>query len=271
MPAQASRPHPVDAGFTTRAVDPTVNSLPPGYRGQSLDSVIAKLEERHKAREKDEYETEAEFKARIAALPEKPLVGRLTLADSFAFSFAKGEPGSKPNLEAQYDADAEVFRLRLGTDGVREKDGSVVADDFFLGVCSESWHEGESYTGVNGFGAKATIRPVMLLRRCLRFPRKMLLDDARGHLEPETLDLTFRVAVPRAEARATSGDFRVLFLGKIVSEAVLSRYDGAKPTIQSPLDLTEATEYVKFLPEQVWVYNGRTGRIYYRSTVSMAR
>jgi LysM repeat protein len=102
--AQSVNPQASPTPTNSQASNPPV-SLPPNFSGHDPKVLYAKLRDLKGRLIKGEFETTAQHEIRRAEELHRPLVGNLTLADSFALLAA--------SLDAQYDADAQTMHLFL--------------------------------------------------------------------------------------------------------------------------------------------------------------
>lgn len=83
----------------------TMDSLPPNFGGNDARVVYMQLLELKKRLVKSEFETTAQHQTRVATEAQKPIVGDLTLKDTFALLIS--------DVEAEYDADSQKMRFSI--------------------------------------------------------------------------------------------------------------------------------------------------------------
>src|SRR5215217_4611094 len=90
-------------GFSQSPFDPSVEKLPPDYRGHDSKEIIAALTRRDSQSVKGEFETTEQFRRRVKALDASPLSGGLTADSLLAFVI--------DGVETRYDADRGVMSV----------------------------------------------------------------------------------------------------------------------------------------------------------------
>jgi TonB family protein len=262
------------AGAAARAVtvpvaDSTLERLPANYAGENGAAIYTALEKYKKQFVKSQFETTAAFRERVVTLLSQiRLDSGKTAADRLSFViFDAGE---------SYDADKQVFTLKLSTDGEafdvyypnelmeafesapREKPDpflnfSSALNDGFVSV--SLWHTSRTIgrgVGRNAFGVRGryTIRSYAALRLAMWRANISRYGD-------ETI--SFR-ATP-AEARAASGHVFLAFTGRLRFPFIRYESDIDEATLT---DLEEAhyqRYYIFFEPDSLIAYNGRTGEV----------
>ena len=111
-------------GFAQSPFDPSVEKLPPGYRGHDTKEIIAALMRRESQSAKDEFETTEQFRQRLKKLEASPLFRGLTVDSLLAFVV--------DGLETRYDADREV--MSVGVDPRNIPGGVTYANSWKLGA-----------------------------------------------------------------------------------------------------------------------------------------
>ena len=104
------RPGTTVEGFAQSPFDPSVEKLPPDYRGHDSKELIAALMRRASQSVKDEFETTEQFRQRVKALEASPLFGGLTIGSLLAFVI--------DGVETHYDADREVMSVGVNPQNV---------------------------------------------------------------------------------------------------------------------------------------------------------
>ncbi|HYX28142.1 MAG TPA: hypothetical protein VE863_06220 [Pyrinomonadaceae bacterium] len=89
--------------------DKTTSSLSPNFSGTDPKALFDRLTDLKQRLTKDEFETTAQFEKRAAQEKQKPVLGTLTLADTFTFVISQ----SPLRLDAEYNADSQQMTLFL--------------------------------------------------------------------------------------------------------------------------------------------------------------
>ena len=95
-PAPTANPIKQDGG---------ADSLSPNFTGHDVKVLFAQLSELKKRLVKSEFETTAEYEKRVAQEKQKPILGNLTVQDTFSLVI--------PNIEASYNADSQKMQFFL--------------------------------------------------------------------------------------------------------------------------------------------------------------
>lgn len=113
----APQPSPNPA---TNPVKPNIgaDSLPPNFAGQDAKTLFTQLSDLKRRLMKSEFETTAEYEKRVAQEKQKPLLGNLTIRDTFSLVVS--------NVEASYDADSQKMKQHLRHQVRQEVDSVIV-------------------------------------------------------------------------------------------------------------------------------------------------
>jgi hypothetical protein len=101
---EAQQPAPAPATNPVKQNSGT-DSLPPNFTGHDVKALFTRLSELKKRLVKSEFETTTEYEKRIAQEKQKPILGTLTVQDTFSLVI--------PNVEASYDADSQKMQFFL--------------------------------------------------------------------------------------------------------------------------------------------------------------
>src|SRR5688572_24174948 len=103
----APQPSPSPATNPVRSNIGT-DSLPPDFAGHDAKTLFTQLSDLKRRLVKSEFETTAEYEKRVAREKQKPILGNLTVRDTFSLLVTK--------FEAGYDADAQKMRFFLAVE-----------------------------------------------------------------------------------------------------------------------------------------------------------
>jgi hypothetical protein len=219
------------------------------------------------ASEKSEFETTAQYQARIAALLRKPLLHGLSGNDDFAFVLkpsARSISGSLPKqhdfltvdfLETTYDADSRQMSVSLPTDG-----GEIGSEYKWVSAMHRSVASGAPYVGQNAFGVRR------LVRRVKTNTLELEVEDY-DWLAPDWTDdgtdKVFSLTIGPDEARALSEDIEVIMIGKLRPPFTSNSVDGTDPSLEQlePTDITRVHRLLHIVLDQVIIADSRTGAI----------
>jgi hypothetical protein len=216
---------------------------------------------------KSEFETTAQYQARIASLLRKPLLHGLSGNDDFAFvltTSARSIFGPLPKqhdfltvdfLETKYDADSRQMSVSIPTDG-----GEIGSDYKWVSALHRSVAYGASYVGQNAFGVRRLVR---------RVNTNTLELDVEDYdwLEPDCADdgtnKIFSLTVEPEEARVLSEDIEVIMIGRLRGPFTSHSVDGTEPSLEQlePTDITRVHRLLHMALDQVIIADSRTGTI----------
>ena len=144
------------SGFSAQPFDLAVEKLLPGFKGHDAAGVVVELTKRKAAMVKDEFETTAAYRERMAGQAARPLLGTLRIDKLFAFVL----PASA--VKSTYDADDQVLSVSLPVQNETDKlcvGWSFLIDDWKCKMFAlvETPISSTSYIGENAFGVKRRV------------------------------------------------------------------------------------------------------------------
>jgi hypothetical protein len=247
------------SAFDSVPFDPSVERLPPDYKGHDLRRIItniAKLEQLQKS----EFETTASFQTRREEAYSSVLYGRIRMKDIVAISV-------RP--DTQYFAEAEQFHVRIpvskamsGSDTttrvIENKDAITVFYDI---------HDRESYTATNAFGAVTTVdvSDTEIYQLALDPPstipkekyERTIGEDTK--LEVEGLYLIFNVSLTTAPK--IKDNLRVLFIVQPEAPFLYQYVDHHIPTFDDPRSGSTTQQALMVNLREVWLYDFKSGKV----------
>lgn len=218
------------------------------------------------APEKSEFETTAQYEARIAALLRKPLLHGLSGNDDFAFVLkpsARSISGPLPRqhdfltvdfLETKYDADSRQMSVSIPTDA------EIGSDYKWVSAMHRSVAYGTSYVGQNAFGVRRLVRKVDT------DTLEMDVEDYDWLSADYTDDYpnkVFTLTVAPDQARALSGNIEVIMIGRLRAPFTSHFVDGFEPSLEQPepTDTTRIHRVLHIALDQVIIADSGTGTI----------
>ncbi len=225
--------------------DTALTALQPGFRGHDLGSVL----ECGTWPMKDEFETTAQYNARLARLVHLPAV--------LAFPYDLDQ--SLRSL--RYDADAARFELTVKKGDLKLRDSVSLSHTKLLE---------RTYAGGNAFGAVRTITRIEYRTLGVALPAREI-----GYRPPELVGWSFQIPIPLERARALKDGIRVLVVcepdASLGRALVVENVDTLTPTISTPVDYEDNQYYLSVRWAQVWVYDDRTGEILLKADLAPAK
>lgn len=271
-PSQIEKDEKDDERYSTEPLDRTAIKLPPDYRGHNIKAIteaIAKIFNDGNV-EKDEYEKTADYRERIATfkkeLPTKPLYGELTFDSYLALALWPDESNEELlGAQAQYDADAEKFRIVFNSDVdycVFTLDDSLLYGIKFSDVKTTS----ETYIGENLYGVKKEIR------ECNFVSRGVVFTDS-SNLKLDNREALVLSGIAPSEAKEIGDSLGVLCVFKLfcvdeISGAVATPNCSVygfwqhEATMSEPYEFSELQIAARVTIPEFWVYNVETGQVF---------
>ena len=227
------------------------------------------------APEKSDFETTAQYQARIEALAQKVLLRGLKASDDFAFVLRPSSRSISGPLEKQddfltmdfvdtkYNADSEQMFVLVPTDT-----GAIGTDYKWVSAIHRSVSYGAPYVGQNAFGVRRLIRRIKTDTFELDVADYDWLslyctDDTEEQVKAGLYGLgkMFSLTVPPEEARVLSDDIEVIMIGRLRAPFTSHSIDGNEPSLENLKDLTRVHHLLHISLDQLIIANSRTGRI----------
>jgi hypothetical protein len=245
--------------------DTDQDRLAPGFAGADLQKTIAAVAALN-ITPRGEFESTPQFEQRLAGLSTRPVLGSLTLASTFAFSF------SVPSQLTKYDADKNVFDAQNSPMifGSSPAISDLTPKDFMAQSVFQPpavysywmWRKEDvsasQYPGANAYGARVTVTKVAERgmaavvcaaatspRRCPTFQRS-----------------AFQLKLDSDEAQKAKSNTALLLIGTLASPYLLKDEARIAPTVTSALERILAVEILNLRPASIWIYNQASGTVY---------
>jgi Flp pilus assembly protein TadD len=249
---KSSKPAPKEAksqslSYATTPFDDTWKSLPKNYNGHDVVAVHKSLSKNLDIK-KDEFETEAQFEKRKKEAWDKPILGKMTGRDNFAFVY---EP------ETMYDAENSQFTIKIDNFqniGVVLQESRIGEDKRGQDTVKRIHRDEKRKRIIRGKGTYNTDTSEAIFGAAI---------DAVGILEFFVVDFPkedwpmlqqIAVDMPLEEARKNKEKIRVLFVGDPVSHSPREARVFAIFTVY--------VNYLKLNLKKVIIFNYQTGEIY---------
>lgn len=253
---------PLPAGVLT--------SVDPHYRGMNVPTIYEILHRGLGSAKQSQYETKAQFDARIELMKGLTLFGNQKVGDQYTFVLGGGWNGGgsvsaegggalsylRGAIQTAYDAESQVMTVTIpAVTGV-----GFGADHTAFGWGYSSRPVGH-HLGQNAFGVKKTITESVSLQHTIEF-ESADISWLKAYCKQEfSSDLQCEVSVPATKASAMDGDIRVA-LGGTLKEPYTEEESGTqKATIDSPYETFEVQRGVFISPNQLVIFSGRSGEI----------
>ena len=230
---------------TPPALDLAATTLPAGFVPDDAQTVFNQFS----PAKKDEFETTAQYEARVGKPQAKPL---------YAFSLDLGDGSqahSRAGGMAKYDADKQQYTATFTTDisvyqGLRS---DMSAWAITLKALTKSERDYEAH---NAYGASTTVherneeiyslvlpKKQNMMHSIMRLPFDVSTDEARD-AKPYLALLV--IAVPPSDG----------------SPLVSTGMSAVSATISAPYSGLDNYYYLRLQPKSLWAYNKKTGKVY---------
>lgn len=247
-----------------RSFNIQVDKLAPGFTGHDIKAIFNDLVAKKDRAVKGEFETTAEFEARLQREAQVPILGKLERDGYFAFVI-KNSSG-----ETFYDADSQVMTIAIA---LQSGDESIYKQSNKKALTSQVELKREQYEGSNAYGAKATVTRHLgvdydvAFSNYSQFGVSKYIDSgtrSRGHTEDYFAKDVFMVRIPMdvALAKEVKSRLQILAVVKLLDPYT---YEGSfydKPTISRPDEYFIQYHFLNTELLEVWIFDESTGRIF---------
>lgn len=248
----------VKRAFSDAPFDLNAEKLPPAFAGTRFAEIFAELTKLKNKFKKDEYETTAQYDARLAALADSSLYGKIKLSSLVGYVLPPGA------IETLYNADTQTLNLflPLQSDGSAEcyvRPERISEYECIAFTLIEDLKSSSRYVGRNAFGLKKVITKQEFVElgiifsglQSLKPPAKKNYD--RGY----AADLR----VEPNKARTLRSSVRAILIGNFASPYAVAESRHDTPTMAEPLDITTTFLRVALQLKEVCFFDDSTGEI----------
>jgi len=220
------------------------------------------------APEKSEFETTAQYQARIPALAQKVLLENLRASDDFAFVL---KPSSRSisgplqkrddfltfqvGVETKYDADSKQMSVSIPMHA-----GEIGRDYKWVSAIHRSVTHGAPYIGQTAFGVQHLVRKVKTDTLELEVED---YDWLTPNGPDDSTEKVFFLVVEPDEARALTENIEVIMIGRLRAPFTSHSVDGVEPSLEQvePTDITWVHRLIHIALDQIIFADSRTGAI----------
>lgn len=244
---------PEQRAYSIVAIDPTAQKLPTNYIGQDPKSCFVNIVD-HFALQKGEFETTADYNARLAKADTVPVIGNLMPSDVYAFKIDDSVP------EFQYDADKQVLHIGFSNQGWGTQsswgDGGLLLKQVPQSL--------DTYTGTNAMGAQVTVaaaKTILLELHVINQKRFKFKAKDYGMSGYSVEDLN----MPSDIAKLVKPSLGILAVGHLSRQKtgyVSTQDDHSEPTFSNPTDITITHDQINMSVDEFLIYNVVTGDVY---------
>ncbi len=240
------------------AVPSGKDPLGPTFLGHDVRVLVAEIDRTIAARPKSEFETSAQYKSRLNSFHAQDW-RRVTVLPIEEDSPDRLYYNSQGRVRFQYDADRQIMtgRIEPSANAGLLNDNSNAKQGFRLQKdCLAAGH----YVGSNSFGTSALVKKIACKEYILTFERSSeLFEKTESYSE----NVVAKLEIPMApqEAMSQKASLRVALVFRVSDATVHRRNFLTKPTIADPYETAELHRFLVVDPEELWVFDFRTGRI----------
>jgi hypothetical protein len=235
VPAKAPDKPPAPLGLP---FDTSVKSLPPGYKGHDIVSIMGALRKLQPELTQSEFETAVAFRERLEKLKHQPLVGSIDSLSTLAFVL----PEKLSSRLLMYQPEKKCFVAGL--------------DPWKMVLIDEAKGTG-THIGQNVFGTTVPVRDFEAVTVSLNF-------DEYDSLPRQGSTYGFSFDVDPVQAPRIKPEVRLLVIGKLRGMELRSRTETKEATLSSPVSVNTMAFSVFFTVKEIWAINFVTGEIYGR-------
>jgi hypothetical protein len=255
-------------GWLNTPFDPSLEKLPPHFRGHDPRAIYLALQKVGANPTKSEYESTAEFEKRKASIGDRALFGTLKAGSTVAFV---RDEYTFPmlGLISNYDADHQLLAVTLRGRKSRLYLEGLFAPEILEVVLGGKTTSSDSYIGTNAFGATREVSRsyedqygLALKPKKWPFEREDRFSDAESKFEI--------VNISSSQARQLKQNLRILFIGTLQEPWTHHDVEGREAKFDSPYESTTSKYLLDFVPKEIWFFDYSTGIVLKKIAASQA-
>lgn len=255
-------PLPPPTRYLTGDFDPMVEQLGANFFGHDPEAVITVLKQSDANTPKSEFETTAQYEARQ----------KESHPDSRTLVFVFGDPEQRTTTIGQgpafkYDADTQIMSAGLVS---RERSfGHQVVNSkkFHTLTATHVLRSRKEYVGTNAFGASVTITEIRIDEYGIILENfSDVFAPGVGPLNRLTHEVEAQISLPMSidMAKELKPNLRLAIICRLNEAKVYRDFALQTPTISDPYDSYTQKYYASVTPEQLMVFDQKTGKILMR-------
>lgn len=247
---------PAVAHYITGPVPLDRTVLGPHFLGHDIRAVVRRIEESPLSKPKSEFETTAQYAARMSAFRDKDF--------QCVFIIPNKTDAYGTSQQFSYDADGQTLTSSVSFALMRIPEvASLPGHHGFLMIRADQKRE-EHYVGVNAFGVRRNVT------RSYDDTYELILADTNGIFGPsgegayEASEAPIRLPMGADQARDLKPNLQIAIVCTVTSPRVYEDFETENATVTSPSEDHTRARFIAIRPDQVWVFDRRTGRIVLR-------
>jgi hypothetical protein len=236
--------------YLTVPLDINTGNLGPGFAGNDIVGIYKALKNVPGIAPRGEFETTEQFEQRTSEMAKKPILGSIALNDHFAFVISREMVMGSLPLQLTYDADLRLLQADFSAeyadfsiDPDKARRTAVLLRQVENGPLPGSTTRGSASIALN------------------RHPDYYSISLARDWLfQPGKSQLSFShlMDVAPEEAKLLKDDLRAVLVCRITPPWTRRKSFGYASVRTGGLF---NVYYLEVVPEQLWIYNSRTGEV----------
>jgi hypothetical protein len=262
-PRAISKPAPT-VNFLAGPLDLNTSNLGPNFQGNDISALYHAIKIAPALKEKSEFETTIQFVARRQGFTDKPILGTLTAKDSLAFLLPSEFRFGGPRFE--YDADSQTLEFALDGNSMTLFLDSQHPDLDTIRIKSTIIDTGK-YMASNAFGAKVEIEKTFSQDNGIAFSKNSWL--FRTSPNPYVREFKHLFSMPPEQARTLKQEGRLLLICRLENPWFRETVHGHEAKMDEPYQTTVSDYYLQAVPEQLWIFNQRTGEVLSKLTATV--
>ncbi len=259
-PKSATKQIPAQSTYLTRPLPISAETVGPSFRGHDIVSLVTELRRSPLGAAKSEFETTPQYEQRLKSLLESRSRQYVFALDEFT-------------AEASYDADKEVTNVSVTAPfvvGVYDSDNHIVNDPkgdstyFSSGIELRSILRSTSqYVASNSLGVKVNVTRSTYdeFGVVINKDDTLFLDIGPCCDHAGTRKAVLSLDMDVQTAKLLKPFLSAALVCTLVNPIVYAGTGGTTPTISSPREVKTNQQYLLVRPDELWVYDRRSGHV----------
>jgi len=262
--AKKTKPKILQPHYLTAPLSLTETNVGRDFSGHDITAIVAAIE-KAKLKDKTEFESTPAFQERRAQFLTHPLYASVMPLDYLGF-VVDGE--SLPSQFApafKYDADSQALGITVtGRESlfILEKDQPTLDSVLVRRILRTQ----DNYVGGNAFGAKVEVEHTYSEEYGIAFQQNNWLFKSSKALMYRQFKHSF--ALSPEEAITLKPDAKLVLVCRLSEPLSRHSAHGHDPTISEPFETITGENYLQAEPEELWVFNQKTGEVLLKITKS---
>ena len=245
-----TKPKPPQSKYLATPLDLNKSNVGHNFMGHNITTVVEAIKSSPALKEKSEFESTSEFETRRAGFIQYPLYAGLMPSSYLGFVVAE-EGAFEPSFK--YDADSQALAVTLVGSSehfVMDKGEPDLDSVLIRRVIVVN----DSYIGCNAFGAKVKVS------RSLQETYGIVFDQ-NNWLIGSGYNFNYSIPMAPNEARALKTELKLMLVCRLQQPWLRQNAFNSDATIDDPHEMIVEGNFLQAVPEQLWIFNQRTGEV----------